>query len=194
MASMALILTNEQRDLLGVIGIALAVIQTLLAVYSVAGSLSVRTQDDVERARMVRDDLGKMCLLLICSEAIVVIVSLFCWFDGRDWRAVVAIISLVQTALAVFGGVRIFRRSRNSVSVAMIYAIFLTIAATIAVRYRVHDSEALDIHQFGNVFRFQLLPLAATGMALTGSCFAIYAYRLARHLVTDLEERPVGGD
>jgi len=181
---MNITLTNDQRDLLGIAGMGLAIVQTLLAIYTLTVPYSVTTEDDVKRARKVRGNLGKMFLLLLCSEVVIVIAGLIFWLDGQDWRFIISLLSIAQAAMMVLAGIMIFNRSRHAISVAIVYAIFLTIATTVTTRYRA-GSEALDTHVFINVFRAQLLPFTFVGMALTGFCFVIFCIKIVLHLAND---------
>jgi hypothetical protein len=131
--------------------------------------------------------LGKLMMFIICSEIIVVLIGLACWFDGRDWKLIMALLFSLQMTIIFLAGVRIFKVSDSAASVVLIYTIMLTLSCLATLKFRIPPDElkSLDIHNFLNIFRYQTIPFFVAWTLLNGWCFAVYCLRLVRYLMMD---------
>ena len=176
---------NYQRDGIAIVGIALAIIQTLIAVYALSGPIRLRTQAEVDLALVTRSRLAKLFLFAFCSELLIVIIVLPLYLEGMDWKVLAALLFFAQMLIIITSGIRIFNASKNSIAVAIVYAVMLTITVTVSLQYRVRgddDLEALNIHDLRELFRLQIVPLVVCSMIPSSWCFLRYCIGLTREL------------
>jgi len=183
-----ILFTENQRDVFALVGFGLAILQTLLAIYSFVGPIRLRTQQEIDRATETRRRLVSMLMLFICSEAVIMIICAALWLDGTNWKFFSAIAAYIQMTILFIAGLVILKKSDDSISVALLYSMLLTLFLTISIRYRVSPAElaSLDVHNLGNLFRLQLEPLTTVFALLSGLCFLRFSIALARSFLREL--------
>jgi hypothetical protein len=168
-------LNDVQRDAVVLVGIVLAITQTILA-------FSVTIQN-------VRRQLAALFLFLFCSESVVLIVAFIVYRNGLNWKYYVVWLSAIQILGFVFLAIKVFFFDADqSVGVALVYTLLLTIMLVLDVKYGLRGDGALtrlDVNSYLNVFRAQINPLMFGSLGLNGVCLSGYCVTMIQSLIED---------